>query len=599
VTTSQKLAEVKDPLPPAAGTRGSGAQVRRAWLGRGWHLLLVLVFAVLLVPPLVVLIFSSLKYSGGDLPFDVPGYSWANFSFIYHNPATWHVLGNTAIYVGGSLLLGLTLSLSLTYLIERTDVPGRRFFRVAILSPMAVPAIVLAIAWTFVANPSNGPLSQWVGAITGLRPDIYTLAGMILVTGLVTVPGSYLLISPHFARFDASLEDAAAASGARWATRTRRVLLPMLWPAIFSSGMILVVLSLEAFDVPAILGFPRNTYVFSTLIQQQLQPPDGQTNYGGASAYGVLLVIVAIVLSVVYRRQVKSSDRFRTVTGKGFRPATVSLGRWRWAATAGLGVYVILALLLPLLVLVLASLMPYFSFSAAAFNQISFAAYNRIFHSQVVIQGFEHTLVIMVVTAVIVTLLSYAAAWASSQRKFRGASMLVEGSFLALGVPGVVLGLTLLLIYLTLPIPLYGTVWILVVAYVTRFLAYGVRLMDAAFRQLDPSLYEAGQATGASALAIQLKVIAPLMAPAAGRTFLWALIRCLAELPIALILTSNANNQTLPVVLWDLFTTGIQVPDASAIAVLMVLISGIAVLLLSLTDNRVKKGGIDLDVADV
>jgi iron(III) transport system permease protein len=264
-----------------------------------------------------------------------------------------------------------------------------------------------------------------------------------------------------------------------------------------------------------------------------------------------------------------------------------------------MALYLLLALVLPIFFLVLASLMPYFSLSAAAFNRISLSAYTQVLHSPVVLAGIRHTLVIMIVTAVIVTLLSYYAGWVSSQRRFRGSSLLVEGSFLALGVPGVVLGLTLLLIYLYLPIPLYGTVWIVVVAYVTRFLAYGVRLMDAAFRQVDPSLYEAGQATGASALSIQLKVIAPLMAPAIGRTFLWALIRCMAELPIALILTSNAGNQTLPVVLWDLFTTGIQVPEACAIAVLMVIVSGIAVLLLSLTDKRVKKGGIELDVADV
>lgn len=210
MTASPDL-EATPASPPSAPV--SAARARRRWLGRGTRALVVLVFAALLIPPLAVLIYSSLKNSGGSLPFDVSGFSWANFSFIWHNPATWHVLGNTAIYVAGTLVLGLGLSLTLTYLIERTDLPARRLFRMLILSPMAVPAIVLAIAWTFMANPSNGPLSEWVGAVTGLRPDIYTLAGMIVVTALVSVPGSYLLISPQFARFDASFEDAAAASG--------------------------------------------------------------------------------------------------------------------------------------------------------------------------------------------------------------------------------------------------------------------------------------------------------------------------------------------------------------------------------------------------
>jgi iron(III) transport system permease protein len=550
---------------------------------------LVLIFAVLIVPPLFTLVYSSLKASGQELPFDVPGFSFGNFSFIIHNPATLSVLWNTVIYVLGSALLGLALALALTYLLERTDTPGRHIFRTVILSPMAVPAIVMAIAWTFAANPTNGPLSQLVHAVFSVTPSVYTLYGMILVTAILSVPSIYLLISPQFARFDASFEDAAATSGASWWRRTRRVVLPLLSPAVLSAGMLVVVISLESFDVPAILGFPHNTYLFSTLIQQEIQPPSGATNYGGASAYGLLLVIVAIALAVVYRRRVRASHRFRTVTGKGFRPAVVRLGRWRYLAAVGVGLYCLIGLILPLAILVITSLLPYFSLSGKVLGKASFANYASVFQSSTFIQGVEHTLVIMLAAATITTILAYAGGWAATRGRFKASWVLVEGSFIAVGIPGVILALTVMLLYLEVPIPIYGTVWIIVVAYVTRFLAYAMRLMDSAFRQLDPSLSEAGHVAGGSPWSVQRRIIFPLMIPAASRTWLWVAIRCIGELPIALIL-STSGNQTLPVALWDLFTTGTSLPDACAIAVVMAVVSGAGIWVLSRADNRSRNG---------
>jgi iron(III) transport system permease protein len=587
--------EQQRPAPPAASRRRPAWLTRRPPTENLVSIVLVLIFAFLLVPPLFTLVYSSFKASGEELPFSVPGFSFGNFSFIIHNPATVGVLGNTVIYVLGSAVLGLALSLSLTYLLERTDVPGRKLFRSVILSPMAVPAIVMAIAWTFVANPTNGPLSRLFHAVFGVTPSIYTLYGMIFVTAILSVPSTYLLVSPQFARFDAAFEDAAATSGASWWRRTRRIVLPLLSPAILSAGMLLLVISLESFDVPAILGFPRNTYVFSTLIQQELQPPSGTTNYGGASAYGLILVIVAVALAVVYRRRVKASDRFRTVTGKGFRPAVVRLRRWRWAATAGVGLYCLVGLVLPLLILVLTSLLPYFSLSAKTLAKASFSSYANIFGSSTVIQGAEHTLIIMLVAATVTTVLAYAGGWSSARGRFRASWLLVEGSFVAVGIPGVILALTLLLLYLELPIPIYGTVWIIVLAYVTRFLAYAMRLMDSAFRQLDPSLSEAGQTTGASPWAVQRKVILPLMMPAASRAWLWVAIRCIGELPIALILATS-DNQTLPVVLWNLFTTGTNFSEACAIAVVMVVVSGLGIGLLTQVGSR-SRSGIELEAS--
>jgi iron(III) transport system permease protein len=553
-------------------------RLRSGWLG---NVLLLAIFAYLMLPPLLVLLYSSVKLTtGGRLPVQVAGFSLENLAFLLRDPATGRVLVNTVLYVGGSVVIGVSLCTTLAYLLERTDVPGRQFLRSLVLSPMAIPPIVLAISWTFLANPQIGPLSQLVHALTGLTPDIYTLGGMIFVTALLTTPSMYLLISPQLANFDASFEESAATSGARWWGRTRRIVLPLLSPAILSAVMLIAVISLEAFDVPAILGFPTNTYVFSTLIQQQLQPTSGFPNYGRASAFGLLLVLVTVCLTQVYRRRVQRADGFVTITSRGFKPATIGLGRWRYFAAAFVCLYCLAGLVLPFCIIGLTSLLPYYSLTADAFSRISLGSYARVFQSPAVAAGVTHTVVIMLVTATATTCLAFLAGWASARGRFRGSSLLLDVSFMSLGVPGVIFGLTILLIYLELPIPIYGTMWIIVVATMTRFLAYGVRLMDASVRQLDFSLYEAAQVTGASTVTIQRKVVLPLLLPAALRTWLWVAIRSMAELPIALIL-STRDNQTLAVVLFSLWSTGNDFADAAAIAVLMVVVSAVGIFLIT------------------
>lgn len=562
-----------------SGRTPAGGWLRRwSWAGLG-SVLLLAVFAYLMVPPILMLLYSSLKVTDGSLPFDVAGFSLDNFRFVLRDPGTVRVLANTAAYVAGSIVVGLGLSSVLTYLLERTDLPGREALRMLVLSPMAVPAVVMAIAWVFLANPQVGPLSQAVRSVTGLTPNIYSVWGMMLVTGLLTTPSMYLLISPQFARFDSALEESAAASGANWWRRTRRIVLPLLSPAVLSAGMLIAVIALEAFDIPAILGFPKNIYVFSTLIQQELQPTTGLPNYGTASAFGVILLAVALLLAVAYRYRVRGAHRFTTITARGFRPAVVRLGRWRLPCTAFVSLYCVVGLVLPFLIIFLTSLLPYFSLSADTLRRASFDSYVKVFQSGWFAAGVVNTAVIVLVTATGTTCLAFFAGWASAHGRFRGSGLLLDGSFVSLGVPGVIVGLTVLLIYLELPIPIFGTIWIIVIGEMTRFLVYGVRLMDASFRQLDASLYEAGEVAGASRFVIHRRVVLPLMMPAVVRTWLWVAIRTLAELPIALLL-STRSNQTVAVVLFNLWTSGNDFPEAAAIAVMMVIVSAVGIWLL-------------------
>lgn len=562
--------DAKTELPLRAPSR------RLAWR-LGFNILLAALVLYLVLVPLVTLVYSSLKVSGTSLPFEVPGFSLGNFSAIFRDPATVAVVTNTLIYVGGSVILGMLLSVGLTYLLERTDVPGRRLLSTFILTPMAVPGVVMAMAWAFLANPTNGPLSVLLHRLSGATVSVYSLWGMVVVTGFLVVPSMYLLIAPQFARFDAALEEAAAASGATQFRRIRRIVLPLLSPAIIAGATLLAVTALEVFDVPAILGFPRNIYVFSTLIQQSIEPPGGTPDYGRASGYGVILLIVASALALFYRHMVRAPQRFRTITGKGYRPARIRLGRWRVLALAAVVAYFVIGVVLPFLILVWASLRPYFSLpSPALLAHVSLANYAHLLSVPGVPQAALHTIIILLTSATATMLLSFGVAWVSVRKRFIGAPFLGDLTFLVLGVPGVVMGVALLYVYLELPLPLYGTVWIIVVAYVTRYMSYGVRLMDASLRQLDVELEEAGHVSGASRFAVSRKIVLPLMLPAMLRGWIWVAVHALAEVPMALLLSTNAN-QTIAVALWNLWISDANYSEASALAVILALVSGLGI----------------------
>jgi len=557
------------PLPLAAPR----VSLRLDRLANPLLLLLVLYLALL---PLGALIYSSFKASGSRLPFAVAGFSLANYGLVFESASSLTIAINTVTYVGGSMILGISLSLVLTYLLERTDLPARRFFSTAILSPLAVPHVVLGIAWLLLANPTNGPLSLAIHGITGATVDIYSIGGMIFVTAILAVPSQYLLISPQFARFDASFEDAAATAGVKWWRRTRLIVLPLVKPAVIASAMLLTIVGLEAFDVPALLGYPKKIYIFSTLIQQAVQPPNGIPNYGLASGYGAVLLALAIVLVLAYRNAVRASHRFRTITGKGFRPALVQLGKWRYPAVGIIVVYLMLAVVLPLLIVLWASLLPFYSVPDLSWlTKISLANYKSLIAYPGMGDAAIHTLTIVLVTATITMALACWSGWVSVRQRFTASWLPVEASFLVLGVPGIVMGLALLYLYLVLPIPIYGTIWIIVVAYVTRFLAFSVRLMDAAFRQLDRELEQAGEVAGARGGTIARTIILPLMAPAVGRGWLWIAVRSLGEVPMALLLATSTN-KTLAVALWQMWTVNANYSQAAALAVLLAIASAIA-----------------------
>ncbi|UDY23924.1 ABC transporter permease [Nocardioides sp. Kera G14] len=587
MTTTEPVVAATDPP-----RRGSGHTPRRrsragSLLGPLVNLAMIILVSYLVLVPLAILIYSSLKPTTTELPFQVPGLSLSNFQAVFSSSRIGSVTLNTAIYVVGSLAVALALSLSLAYLFERTDLPGRRLLGPAALAPMAIPVTVTAIAWALAANPANGPLAVMLRQLLGLQLNIYSLPGMIMVTGIFGMPSMYLMLAPAFARLNPELEEAAATAGASLTRRLRLIVFPLVVPAVAAASMLMVVVVLEGFAIPAILGLPHQIFVYSSLIQYSLQPPSGVANYGQASAYGVLVLVLSMVMLLVYRRRVRDADRFKVVSGKGYRANRTSLGRWRLPLVALVLVYMAIAVVLPILALLWTSLSPHSRpMSLSGLNSMTLAPYRNVFTSSEFGQVLINTAEVVLVTATVTTAISIWLALAAARRQFPGSTFLFESTFLVFGIPSVVLGVSVLFVYLFVPVGIYGTVWIIVVALVTRFLPRGSRVVHTALMQLDDGLVEAARVAGASRLTVTRTVVLPLLRPALVTCWFWVFAHALGELPIALLLTGS-DNKTLVVLLWDSFTSSVNYPEASALAVTLLVVSMITMWLVN------RRGGVE------
>lgn len=247
VTTESRPAPSMVDSPSAVST-----PLRR--LGR-WvpTLSLGTLLAYLALVPLVLLLWSSVKPTG--LPRD-PGFTLSHYARVYTDPYTYELMWTSLLFAAGSTVFALALGTTLAWLIERTNMPGRRVFRILVILPMGMPPVLLAIAWVLLLSPRIGFFNSLVAQLFGTEVlfDVYTMWGMIFVQGLALVPTTFLLLAPSFRNMDPNLEEAALASGARPLTVVRRIILPMVSPAIFAAAAFLLIVGMVIFDIPGILA---------------------------------------------------------------------------------------------------------------------------------------------------------------------------------------------------------------------------------------------------------------------------------------------------------------------------------------------------------
>ena len=519
---------------------------------------LLSVLLYLVGTPVVFLAVSSLKPTG--LPPD-PGWTLDNYVRAFADGEFPGVLANTAVFVAGSVLVAVGVALTLALLIERTDVIGRRLLRWLILLPMAAPPLLIGVAWALLLSPRSGAinrvLQRWSGAETGPF-DIYSLSGMVFVEGVVLVPTAYLMLMPAVRAMDSTLEEAASASGASAARVLRTITLPLLRPAIFATAIFLAIAGFVMFDIPGVLGLPGRVFVLSTrifvLISEQ---PSGLPRYGEVAAIGMGLLVLLIGLAFAYRAISRQADRFAVVSGRAGVRGLLSLGRLRpWASVMPWS-YVMVAAVLPTAVLVWTSLLPWVEAPGPdARGGLSLANHVALFSDSRMVEAVTHTLYVALVSASVVAVLAGLVAWFARRGEGGLAPLLDVMSFAPVAVPGVLLGVALVFVYLSLTaLPIYGHLTILIVAYITMYLAYGTRAMNGVVAQFHGDLTDAASVCGAN-LALTLKrIVIPLSVTGLVAVWSWVFIHSVRELSAALMLR-GAGNPVLTTVLWDYWSGG-------------------------------------------
>jgi iron(III) transport system permease protein len=522
----------------------------------------------LVMAPLMALLTTAFRGPSDLLPFE-SGAHWTldNLVEVYlRSKLLSNVLPNTAIFVAGSVVVTFFTAFTLAWLVERTDLPWRTTLFTVILFPLLVPGIVMAFAWTLLFAPNAGWVNVALRAVLGMEGNgplnIFSMGGLILAQGIASVPFVFLLLGAAMRTMNPALEEASAASGARPFTTFFRVTLPVLRPGVLAPLILATLVALEQFEMPLIIGFPARINVFATRIYFDLNPEDELPAYGKAAAVALLFLFTAIALLLVYNHLIRRAERFVTVTGKGYRPTRYALGRWRLPALAFVGVYLLVAAILPAIVLV------WTSFTGGSNDTLSFDAYRRVFADQRFLPAVGNTFVVAGLSAGLITLIGALLAWQILRLRFPGRTVLDVVSFLSIGIPAVITGFAVMILHLTIPIGIYGTIWILVLAYSYR-LAVSTRLSRAALIQIHPELEEASFASGGRWLDTIGRVVLPLLAPSLMASFLLLFIVGFREFTIPMILQSQ-DNWVLSVIMWKLQADR-QTAQAAAVGTMILL----------------------------
>ncbi|HZY52904.1 MAG TPA: iron ABC transporter permease, partial [Reyranella sp.] len=522
----------------------------------------------LVMAPLLALLATAFRGPSDLLPFE-EGARWtvANLVDVYAgtNLLT-TTLPNTAIFVGGSVVVTFFTAFTLAWLVERTDLPWRTAIFTAILFPLLVPGIVMAFAWTLLFAPNAGWVNvalRFILGLDGTGPiNIFSMPGLILCQGIASVPFVFLLLGGAMRTMNPSLEEASSASGARPFTTFFRVTLPVLRPGVLAPLILATLVALEQFEMPLIIGFPARISVFSTRLYFDLNPEDELPAYGKAAATALLFLTAAIILLLIYNHLIRRAERFVTVTGKGYRPTRYRLGRWRAPALGFVGFYLLVAAILPAIVLV------WTSFSGGSNDTFSLNAYRALLSDNRFWPAVRNTFVVAGLSAGLITLIGALLAWQILRLRFPGRAILDVVSFMSIGIPAVITGFAVMILHLTMPIGIYGTIWILILAYSYR-LAVSSRMSRAALIQIHPELEEASFASGGRWLDTIGRVVLPLLAPSLMASFVLLFIVGFREFTIPMILQSE-DNWVLSVIMWKLQSDR-QTAQAAAVGTMILL----------------------------
>jgi len=506
-------------------------------------------------------------------------FTFENYVTAYSSMETVRLFVNSVQFATGTSLFSFCVGTLLAWMNERTNTPFKSLFFALSIIPLIIPGILFTVAWILLGSPKIGIinllLQSWFNT-DFVFINVYSLPGMIWVDGLHYSPMAFLLMTAAFRSMDPSLEESAMMSGANIFQVAWKITLKLSWPAIFATLLILFVRAVESFEVPALLGLPVGIQVFTSSIYQAIHQYPSQI--GLASSYGTTLLLITTVGVYFQSRLSSQGNKYSTMTGKGFRPRLIDLGPWRYVAAGMFVFYFLLIVALPFLVLLWSSFQKFYSVpSMAALRNLTLDPYRFIFDYPTLASSVWNSLALSFGSATVIMLLTSVICWIVVKTKLPGRWLLDNLASLPMVFPGLVLGLSIMIFYLTVDVGIYGTIWIMFIAYITRFLPYGLRYNTTSMLQIHQELEESAAMSGASWATTFWRVILPLLKPGLVAGWIYIVIVSIRELSSSILLYSPGT-EVVSIVIWELWENG-QYVELSALGVLFILALFVLVIL--------------------
>ncbi len=538
----------------------------------------MLIVAFLVLVPLIVMIAATFRPTG-VFPLEGGEFTLSNYTeFLSGQRGVWKIFQNTFIYAGGTMALAVPMAFGMAFLTERTDVPFRSILYTLMFVPFVTPVFATALGWVLLAGPRAGAVNEYIRLILGLDSrngpfNIYTMQGMIFVTALGIVPSMWLLLVSVLRNMDPTLEEAASTSGVnRWGVM-RKVTMPLMLPGILAVVIYFSIAVIESFEIPLALGITAGVQVLSTKIFLIITSVDeGRFAYGSAAVFGLVGVIIGVIGISMYLWLVRRSSRYTVITGKGYRPRKIKLGRWKYVALGLVGLYMFIKVIMPFSMIIYASFLKFYVPPLPEnFGVIPWTLENyrnlwdyRFFGRMVV-----NTAIVVFAAASITMLLVTVVAWAAVRLKTPVAHTANVLTFMPLAIPGVIMTLAFFLLFIGTP--LFGTLALIVLAFTARYLAYSTRLMYSAQVQVHKELEEASLVSGVGHAATLVFINLRLLLPAFINGWLWIVTHAAKDFTTPLLLATSGTILVANVI-FSRFEGGRFTESAAVMVVLVIML---------------------------
>jgi iron(III) transport system permease protein len=552
-------------------TRPAGAGARPARASLSWdHAVFAMIAAAAAImvsyPALLVFLRSiSTEDIGSPLTLE-----WLRA--LFDSSRSREALVNTAIYAAGSSALAMALGVGMSFLSTRTDIPGARMLGLLAILPILVPPFILVVGWVALADPNAGLINiaaSWLMGGRTVAVNINTMSGLIWMTGLFLTPYVYLLVAAGFRNCDPAMEEAARVSGASRLRLLRTVILPLQRPALLAALLLVVIMSAGDFVIPSTVGLKARIYMLPSLIWQNSStfPP----RPGLAAAQSMLLVVIGLICIFFQRRALQRGGRYTLLGGKGAGLTTFPLGRLRYPLAALAFLFALCSSLLPVLSVSMMAFMRFWAPYAMTPENMTLRNFRYVlFEYPKVWPSAQNSLLLAVLGATLCVLLAVVLAWYIIRMRGRFAGLVEYAMVVPLGVPGIALGVGILSLWILVPGGIYGTVWILLLAYVTAHIPVALQFISSALHRIHNDLEDASRISGRSLLGTLRRINLPLMRPALIGCWLLIYVVILREVSLVILLY-NPSTIVLSVGLMDIWGSGFY-PELAVYSLLLLVL---------------------------